>query len=226
MSLDTNWNSGGSKTEPHPNKERSLRDMLHVLTGVTAAQLTALKPAQRFAGLEAVIAGVRWYWHATSVLTADNLLVMAADDAPTAGRWLVTPGQTVALSMPITFATADTAALLTVPAGALLIPRDLWWTITASFTGGTSSAIGVSATVGPTTQGDLLGGATGDVATDLEAGDSPTFGTIGALWDSVAERRLFLEAATVLRFDRITSVFTAGTGTVELLVTVVANAGA
>jgi len=227
MSLEAYWNTGGSKTEPHPNKEKSLRDILHVLTGLSLAELKALKPAQRFSGLTAEITGgLRYTWNSTSVLTADNLLVVAATDAPAAGRWLLAAGQEARLSMPITFATADAAALLTVPAGCVLLPRDFWWTITTNFTGGASSAIGVSATVGPTTKGDLLGGAAGDVAAALTTTLSPTFGTIGALWDSVPERRLLLKAATVLRFDRITSAFTAGVGTVEMVARVVANAGA
>jgi hypothetical protein len=227
MSLPIDWNTGGDALAPKQNNKYALRDILHALTGLTAAQMTAIKPQARFANMPAQLNnGLRYFWHNTTALAADGFLVVDADDTPALGAWLLAAGQEALFSMPIGFGTADAAALLTIPAGCLLIPRDFWWTISVDFAGGSSSAIGVSASVGPDTKGDLLGGAAGDIATNLEAADSPTWGTIGLEWDTVAERRIFLAAATVLRFDRITSVFTSGAGTVEMLARVVANAGA
>ena len=224
MSLDPKWNSGGSKTEPHPDKEKSLRDILHVLTGVSVGQMTALKPAQRFSGLEAVIGGLRYRWHATSELTADGILVVAADDAPTAGRWLLSPGQIADLVLPFTFATADAAALLAVPAGGAIKLLDAWWEITADLTGGSSSAIGVSSdNTDLNTQGDILGGAGGDVAAGLVAGEFQ--GTTGAV-DLSTNPIAGLIATEVVRYDRIVSAFTAGGGNVHVLAHITKNAGA
>ena len=113
-----------------------------------------------------------------------------------------------------TFATADAAVLFTVPEGYIvrLIPNALYWEITTSFTGGSSSAIGVSSNKsGYSTKGDLLGGATGDVLAALDAGVNA--GTIGPKFDTTTEAQaLLLVEGDTLRFDRITSVFTAGAG--------------
>jgi hypothetical protein len=147
---------------------------------------------------------------------------------PTAGsgRFLRLPGA-ARLALPITFATADAAVLLTVPAGCLLNLRELFWTVTADFTGGSSSAIGVSSTkTGFTTKGDLLGGAAGNVAAALTALLSPALGTIGAEFDTLAKRRVLWLPAEIIRFDRITSVFTAGAGAVNVICDVLQNDGA
>jgi hypothetical protein len=95
-------------------------------------------------------------------------------------------------------------------------------------TGGSSSAIGVSSSkTGFTTKGDLLGGATGDVAAALTAALSPANGTIGAKMDTVAELHTTLwKAADIIRFDRITSAFTAGSGAVNVVADILTNAGA
>lgn len=169
--------------------------------------------------------GSRWYFHSTSELTGDDQLVVEPTSGT--GRWLLCPG-TVKLSLPITFSTADAAVLLTVPTGALMLLRKFYWTISADFTGGSSSAIGVSSTkTGFTTKGDLLGGATGDVAAALTLALSPADGTIGAKMDTVGELHTTLwKAADIIRFDRITSAFTAGTGTVSVVVDLLENAGA
>ena len=57
----------------------------------------------------------RWYYHATSTVTGDDILVV--DPTNASGRWLRVPG-TVDLKLPIGHATADGATLLTMPAGA------------------------------------------------------------------------------------------------------------
>lgn len=122
------------------------------------------------------------------------------------------------LKLPFGFGTADAAALYTVPAGyALKITEDPFWDVTADFTGGSSSAIGISTddTTGTnaSTKGDILGGATGDVAATLTATGSPKAGTAGAKMDTIAHRQgIILHAGKKIRFDRITSAFTAGAG--------------
>ncbi len=231
MSLPRNWNDGQDRQNPFEPAD-NLRNILHVLTGISAAELAALKKNQRWdttaeggGPLTAVTPQGRYTWSPTSTLAGDGQLVIAPDDGAT-GRFLLDAGQEVKLSFPFTFETLDAAALLTMPAGAYLWPTKIWWNITADMTGGTASAIGVSSDVtGWDTKGDLLGGAGGDVAAALTAALSPALGTIGAAWDSVTERRFMLRPADVLRFDHIVSQFTAGAGSVEMTAHVVANAG-
>lgn len=166
-----------------------------------------------------------WGFSAASVVTADNVL---AAGAGTVGRWLLLPGKQL-LQFPITFATANAALLWTIPTGAVLCFRSLFWGITADFTGGASSAIGVSSTrTNFTTPGDLLGGAAGDVAATLVAASVYTPGTIGAKIDALSsvELNAVWTATQTLRFDRITSAFTAGTGTVNLVADLLLNPGA
>lgn len=120
------------------------------------------------------------------------------------------------LKLPISFATADAAVLFTVPTltnGASAIKLDsLFWEVTTSFTGGSSSAIGISSSSSLyNTKGDLLGGATGDVlATLVSTGGKLKTGTAGAKVVSTVKN--YLVAGDTLRFDRIASVFTAGAG--------------
>jgi len=169
--------------------------------------------------------GSLWRWHSTSTLTSDGILVQSADDVATvtAGRWLRVTGQ-VALRLPFSYSTADGATLLTIPTGCVFKLESAHWDITADMTGGSSSAIGVAAT-GNTTAGDILGGASGDVAATLVAGVKA--GTIGAKMDSDSElhANIFL-ATNTFTFERITSAFTAGSGYVVLVGMLVKHPGA
>lgn len=195
----------------------------------SVATMTALKaltePADRTHGNEVVVDadGSLWRYHSTSTLTGDDILVATPADAPTAGRWLRATGA-VDLALPFTYATTDGAVLLTIPTGARFQLDSAHWEIVADMTGGSSSAIGVAAT-GNATAGDILGGASGDVAAGLTAGVRP--GTIGAKMDTDAELHamLFLPTNT-FTFERITSAFTAGSGYVHLRGTLLRNAGA
>lgn len=194
----------------------------------TRAALTAL-PAGHAARTHGNVVEVdapaeRWYWHASSTLTADDILVDAADDAPSAGRWLRAPGS-VDLACPFTYATADGAAILTLPTGCRFQLLDAYWEVTTGFTGGSSSAIGVASTT-RSTAGDILGGSGGDVAATLVAGAAIP-GTIGTTMDTLAELHANRFAAgEAFTLERITSAFTAGVGKVHLVGHLVANAGA
>lgn len=168
-----------------------------------------------------------WQFDASCALTGDNILVAEPSDSG-AGAWLRLPGAAL-LSLPITYATADAAVLLTVPTGCILQPLEFAWKITADFTGGSSSAIGVSSSnlSGHTTKGDLLGGAAGDVAATLVASSGEfALGTIGTVFDDVASRRVLMKPTETIRFDRITSAFTAGTGNVLVACNILKNLGA
>lgn len=194
----------------------------------TMAALTALA-----AGHEARVHGneVRvdadgsvWKWHSTSTLTADNILVDAADDAPTAGRWLRAEGF-VDLAVPFSRALADGATILTLPAGCRFKLESSHWEVSVAFAGGSSSAIGVAST-SMSTAGDILGGATGDVAATLgTTGIKP--GTPGAKMDSDAEIHANLfGAGEAFTYEEITSEFTSGSGFVHLVGFLLRNAGA
>lgn len=135
---------------------------------------------------------------------------------PTTGLWERLPAATaVALKLAIAFGTADAAILYTVPAGKRLLLERTFWEVTVGFTGGSSSAIGLSSSqTGQSTKGDLLGGATGDVTATLGTAGVKG-GTIGA--DFGSNGVIVLEPGATIRFDRITSVFTAGTGFVHII---------
>lgn len=196
-------------------------------------------PSGRIESVRA-LAGRLFYWHPTSTLTADDQLVIIPDDrnmavdtalaASLPGRWLAVPGQIVNLAFAITKDTADAAVLYTMPTGARLAVQDLFWEVTTAFTGGSSSAIGVSTTkTSPTnwsTKGDLLGGSGGDVEATLIVG-AHIAGTIGTDMDTLAKARgASWVAADLFRFDRITSAFTVGAGYVHVRGFLEANAGA
>ena len=171
-------------------------------------------------------------WHPTSELDGDDQLVIIPDDrngdvdtalaADLPGRWLAVPGQTVDLALAFDKDTADAATLYTMPTGANLRLLPGYWEITTGFTGGSSSAIGLSSDqTGHTTKGDLLGGGSGDVAATLVSGDYIE-GTIGA--DIAAG--VILKAGKVVRFDRVTSAFTVGAGYAHVVGVLLSNDGA
>jgi hypothetical protein len=216
-------NSLGAQS--YGDRTAQLLSRLYAGTFDTVTALKALGAKNRVDGMLArTIDGRVWRFKLSSSLTGDDQLV--ATPAAGSGRWLLEPG-VYRLQLAIGFATADAAVLLTLPAGCVLEPLEFYWTITADWTGGSSSAIGVSsAKTGYSTKGDLLGGATGNVLADLTVALSPQKGTIGAGFDTLAKRRTLFVATDNIRFDRITSAFTAGAGAVNALVRVHQNAGA
>lgn len=131
-------------------------------------------------------------------------------------RALFAGGMPVHLKLAIAFGTADAAALATVPSGYVFEVQSAYWEVTSSFTGGSSSAIGVSSDdTDYSTKGDILGGATGDVlATLVSTGRVYKGGTVGAKFGS--NGKVVVGEGKVIRFDRITSAFTAGAGFVHL----------
>lgn len=183
----------------------------------TRAALAAVTNAPD--GAVAMVAdGSSWRWDASLATTADGEILLGA---ATAGRW-VRADPSFVMKIAISFANTDGQAIWTCPAGfvAQLTARP-WWEVTANWTGGSSSAIGLSTNItGYTTKGDLLGGATGDVAATLTAANGIA-GTIGAELDDAAGMfaMRFVEDSEI-QFDRITSAFDAGTGFACVPVTV------
>ncbi len=192
----------------------------------TRAALIAVPARARVDGQLCQVTSDRSWWQFASASTAaDASGELVQTPSAGSGRWLRCTGF-ANLVLPFTYATANQAALLTVPAGFKIWIVCANWEITANMTGGTNSAIGVSTSVtGTATQGDILGGATGDIAATLVAsGGASIRGTVG---DKIATgtQALLLVAADVVRFDRIASAFTAGTGNVHLGVNILTATG-
>lgn len=189
------------------------------VAGLTLAQVKSIQFDAFDHGRELKLAGgnVYRYVHGNT-LAADDIFVIKPNTG--GGRLLLAQGQVADLSLPFTFATADAAALATLPAGFALLVQRGYWEITADLTGGASSAIGLSSSQAPhNTKGDILGGAGGDVAASLTAAIGRTLGTVGA---DVAGG-ILLKAAATIRFDRITSAFTAGGGNAHVVASVIAS---
>jgi hypothetical protein len=180
----------------------------------TKTALAAIVAASRFTGMQVMVQADRslWMFDATSSATEDEGKELVIAPAAGTGRWLAADKFKV-LKLPIASTMSDGDAILTVPTGFVLrLAAMPYWEVTTGFTGGTSSAIGVSTSVtGYTTGGDILGGASGDVAATLVAGIAA--GTAGGeLDDNVGLHALAMVAADEFQFDAITSAFTAGAG--------------
>ena len=189
------------------------------VTSPVVANATAMKAvaaASRWDGLELIKADDQTHWiFSASSSAADSTENLVITPTSGTGRW-IRADKVVHLKLAISSSTADAATLFTVPAGMKLKVDDAYWEITADFTGGTSSAIGVSSDLAPhDTKGDLLGGTSGNVLADLTAAIGTTAGTLGASFTS-APKMAVLTAGKIVRFDRITSAFTAGSGFVHL----------
>jgi len=142
---------------------------------------------------------------------ADALEQMVLTPTVGTGRWL-RKERFFDLKVPIGFALVNNATLVTVPNGfriGLLRPLE---EITADFTGGINSAVGVSSTLIPfATAGDILGGAGGDVLAGLTAGVRGTLGTALAA-QLAAGLPIMLGAGANLKWNLIVSQFTTGAG--------------
>jgi hypothetical protein len=194
-----------------------------------AASTTAIKAIAAAARADGMVVmdqstGLLWRFVAASTAadTSGNLVLVPGAGA---GRWLLKEGQCPALTLPFTFATADGAVLFTVPVGARLIPRASWFDVAVTLAGGSASAIGASTSVASfNTSGDLLGGATGDVAATLVSTNTRMVGTVGARVSPTT--RLLMIAADTIKFNAITSAFTSGSGNIRVLCDLLANPGA
>lgn len=126
----------------------------------------------------------------------------------------------VALKLAIGFGTADGEVLFTAPAGHNIRISRAWWNVQTAFSGGAASAIGASSSnAAYNTSGDILGGATGDVAASLVAGQKG--GTVGAKMSG--NQVVVLAPGDTIKFNRITSAFTAGAGYLMLEVSEVGD---
>lgn len=114
------------------------------------------------------------------------------------------------LKLAVDFTKADAAVLYTVPVGLKFRVARAFWENTIAWTGGSSSAIGLSSSnAGYNTKGDLQGGSGGDLTAAMGTGYKGG-SAIGA--KLVAPGVVVLVAGDTIRFDRIASVYTAGAG--------------
>jgi hypothetical protein len=165
--------------------------------------------------------GNHYRYHRSSILAADDQFVIKPNRGN--GRLLLAPGHWFDLALPIAFGLADAAVLATLPTNALALLGRSYWEVTADWTGGSSSSIGISSGTAPhNTKGDILGGAGGDVAATLVASSGKVLGTVGA--DQAAG--ILLKSGVTVRYDEITSAFTAGSGFAHLVGLMLANPGA
>jgi hypothetical protein len=225
MALAKDWNQGGANLARGQGKP-NLRDLMNGLHGVPdLATLRLISSEERSDGMIVRVVGAgqqrdfKWVDAATG-LTDDSLLVLAASDTPATGFWVCADDH-IDMKLPVGFGNADASVLYTVPTGFQLRLGVPWWEVTTSWTGGTSSAIGPSSSnAGLSTKGDLLGGASGDVAAGLLSTGALAKGTVGA---KIGKPGCTLVAGDTIRFDQITSTFTAGAGFAHVPVFVLAT---
>jgi len=196
------------------------------LVATDRAALKTIGADVRYRGMEALVLSDRSRWvfddaALVAVIDATENLVLTPDGlSSAAGRWLRADSSFV-MKLPVAFGLANNAVIMTVPEGFAIRPTGMpYWETTVGWTGGASSAIGISSSrTGFTADGAVLGGAAGDVAATLVAGIQP--GTVGVGFDSLAEIQagLFEEGDTFI-YDEITSAFTAGSGFVCIPVSI------
>lgn len=188
----------------------------------TVALLAAIPLEERVDGSLCLVTADNSQWMfslaSTSVDAASQLVVVPTAGA---GAWLRVD-KYCNLKLAVGFATANAAVLFTVPVGFRIRPTRPLWEVTTGWTGGASSAIGLSSSNAAfSTQGDLLGGAAGDLAATLiTASPGPFVGAAGTKIAGAAP--VVLAAGDTVRFDRIVSAFTAGAGFAHLPVEILA----
>jgi hypothetical protein len=154
--------------------------------------------------------GQHWRYASASTLTTDAASALVLTATGIGSGAFIRTDTDVDLKIAIDKTIADATAIFTVPAGFRLQLGLAWWEVTTSWTGGSSSAIGLSSSSSAmSTKGDVLGGASGDVLATLVSTGALAKGTVGAKYGNPAS--IFVGADTI-RFDRITSAFTAGAG--------------
>lgn len=187
---------------------------------VASVAALALIPAEERAdGMECICTADASTWVFSAASTAaDATSQLVVTPSVGAGAWL-RADKAIDLKLAVAFGTADAAVLFTVPTGYKLQITQTYWEVTTPFTGGASSAIGASSSnAGYNTKGDLQGGASGDLAAALTPAGYKG-GTIGAKFAS--NGKVVLVATDTVKFDRITSAFTAGAGFLHLEVQVI-----
>lgn len=220
--LNTALGKGGTGLYPGGDT-KSLYSYLGILGAIwappqaDATAMAAMALVDLSTGMQCLQLDTGYVWRYDAESEATDTTSKAAIAVTAGGAWL-RGDKRIHVKVAIAFGTANNAVLFTVPDGLKLALSRAWWEVTTGFTGGTSSAIGLSSSNSAySTAGDLLGGASGDLAATLVAGQIG--GTIGAKFGSNGV--VVLSAADTVKFNRIASVYTAGAGFVHLVFDVV-----
>jgi hypothetical protein len=184
---------------------------------LSLADRTAVKNLAANARFDGLLVLVRsdnslWRFNSAAAQTEDTAQELVLTPAAGTGRWH-RADKAFVMKIPVDFSMADGTTIETIPEGfAVRITGLPYWEVTASWTGGAGSSIGIASNkTGFTAAGAILGGATGDVAATLVAGIAA--GTIGTGLDTPAEVQAALfEEGDTFTYEEITSAFTAGAG--------------
>jgi hypothetical protein len=211
------------------NGTPTLRDLLRSQAArlapiqATRAALKTLDSASRSDGMFAYVSdGSVWrYVDASVVSDTSGNFALTPDDNPTTGRWLRVPAGGLDISASFTAATADAAALITLPTNALALVRQGYWKVAVVGSGGATPTMGLSSNnAAYNTAGDLLGGAAGDGAS--------VFGTLGIRAGTIGAKTaagILLVGGNTIRLNKITSAFTTVSAEAHLVVDLLANPG-
>lgn len=202
------WARPGSDGQP-TDLFTILRSMMPRVA--TAAAAEAITRDERNGLL--VVGKLPFWWNAASLANdvTKQIAIRPTDVASNvAGRW-ESLSTSHLLALPVSKDTTNGAVLFTVPAGfRLLLERRPFYDNTIAWTGGTASAIGIkSSNAAYAGDGDIQGGASGDLAAALGTGIK--WGTLGTKFGS--DLGVVLEAGDTILFQRLVSAFTAGSGT-------------
>ncbi|MFA5053420.1 MAG: capsid cement protein, partial [Parcubacteria group bacterium] len=135
-------------------------------TVATRTALKSLAAADRYNGQLVLVQedGSLWRFNSTSTQVEDTADELVQTPGAGTGRW-VRADKAFVMKVPCSKDSTDALAIETIPAGMTLkLTAHPWWEVTTGFTGGSSSAIGISTSLtGYDTKGDLLGGASGEL---------------------------------------------------------------
>ncbi len=202
--------AGLSKGHPFPVKGGSLilTDLLESIHSVfsSASDVEAL-PLEALNGT-ILIDETPFIWVPTSLAndaTKQLAIRPTAIDASDPGRFELL-SRSAAISMPVTYQTANNATLFTVPAGFRLYVDRLYYRVTTTFVNAAGRVGASSSNAAYATAGDLIGGAGGDAAAALTQGVRG--GTLGTAFGSngVVE----LVAGDTIKWNVIVPGYTAG----------------
>lgn len=124
-------------------------------------------------------------------------------------------GDTYSAKIPVDFSIVDATVLFVVPFRSILLPDSTFLEIVTGFTGGTSSAVGLSSAQAPYTTKGMLGGGSGGYLTAVIGSAGIVRGIQGTGF-TAAPNIMLLEAGSNIRWDLIASQYTAGAGFVHL----------
>lgn len=160
----------------------------------------------------------RWFRFVKGYAGSDatSQLVIPPATNPGTGKWVLIDQFIVLSVQALQFSQADASVLFTVPTGFRLQIYRPFLEVGTPWTGGAGSTIGMSSSnANYNTKGDLLGGAAGDAAANLTAGFRGSAGTKIAA-QSATQPPVVLVGGDTIRWDRITSAFTAGNANVYI----------